>query len=483
MPDPLALTLALLLPTAVGSVWLALLTPTQRPGTLAMILGYGHILGLLYSAVLMLAVDAIGIPLSFTPIIAVLSVTLVLGLLLLWYRPAPTTLPTSPVSTTPNNSLLLWLLAIALGGLLLIRFTGFALEIVWRPLYPWDAWMNWAPKAKVWFEQRSLVEFVHFSEWLQQTELQHYTSGAWHYPPLVPMLQLWIALALERWDEALINLPWLSAGIALGLAFYGQLRLLGLNTPLAVIFTYLLLSVPMMGIHIVLAGYADIWLALLYLLASLALLRWLYEGERGQAVVAILLIAALPLTKIPGLVWLLAFIPALAVALLPIRWLLSLAAIGLIGGVTWLLSGGFSVDWPGLGTIIVQPQRIYVPNIIDDQPSYNPEVWAPLLHQLGAMASWHLLAYILPIAVLLALWRHPRDRGCWMLITLLITSLLFLALVFFFSHRSDWIIDATTTNRALLPIMPLGVLLLALAWRSVTPDEAVAPETPSSEQS
>lgn len=464
MLDPLLLTLALLLPTAVGSVWLALFTPSQRPGTLAMVLGYGHVLGVLYTAVVLLSVDALGMRLSFTPVSVVLSVTLVCGLLLLWSRPAPTTAPASAVSTTPNSPLL-WLLAIALGLLLLIRFTGFALEIVWRPLYPWDAWMNWAPKAKVWFEQRSLVEFVHFSDWLQQTELQHYTSGAWHYPPLVPLLHLWMALALERWDEALINLPWLSAGIALGLAFWGQLRLLGLSAPLALIFTYLLLSIPMLGIHIMLAGYADIWVALLYLLAALALLQWLYHGERTQGVVALLLIVALPLAKVPGWVWLATFIPAILLAVLPIRVLLGAGATLAVGIGAWWFSGGVQFELPGLGLIVLQPQQIIIPHVINDQPQYQPAVWGPLLEQLGVQASWHLLAYVLPLAVLLALWRYPRDRGVWLIIGLLMSGLIFLGAVFFFSHRADWIIDGTTTNRALLPMMPLGVLLLALAWR------------------
>ena len=478
MLDPLLLTLALLLPTAVGSVWLALFTSAQRPGTLAMILGYGHILGLVFSAVLMLAVDAVGIALNFSLLCLLLGLSLCPGLWLLVRRPA---MPVTPEPTPTPTSPWLWLLAIALGLWLLIRFTGFALEIVWRPLYPWDAWMNWAPKAKVWFEHHRLVDFVPLHEWLHATDMYTYTLGVWHYPPLIPLLHLWMALALERWDEALINLPWLSGGLALGLAFWGQLRLLGLNAPLALVFTYLLLSIPILGIHIMLAGYADIWIAVFYVLASLAVLRWLYDGERGQAVVAILLIAALPLTKIPGLVWLATFIPALAVALLPLRWLLGLGLTGLIGIVTWLLSGGFSVDWPGLGTIIIQPQQVYIPNIINDTPSYHPDVWAALLHQLGVMASWHLLAYLLPIAPLLAIVRHPHDRGCWLLITLLMTSLLFLVVVFFFSHRADWIIDGTTTNRALLPLMPLVVVLLALAWRPTAHRVAAAPETPSSE--
>ena len=55
----------------------------------------------------------------------------------------------------------LWLIIL---GWLTLRFALLLNEIVWRPLFPWDAWMQWGTKARVWFELRTMVPFVTASE-------------------------------------------------------------------------------------------------------------------------------------------------------------------------------------------------------------------------------------------------------------------------------------------------------------------------------
>lgn len=478
--DLLLLSMALLLPTATGCAWLLPGKREWRPGTLPMLLGYGHIVGLLLVALLMLLVDALGLKLSFPLLGGLLVMVTLSGLLLRTrWKSGPYSYPYPPI-VSPEPRWLRWL-ALLLLALLLARWIGFALEVVWRPLFPWDAWMNWAPKARVWFEHRELVPFVPLHEWLQQREPDVYTLGVWHYPPLVPLLQLWPALALDRWDESLINLPWLSGGVALGLAFYGQLRLLGCGFGHALLFTYLLLSLPILNVHIVLAGYAELWIVIFYLPATLALLRWYRERDPRQGLLALTFALSLPLIKIPGLVWLASFLPALAVLLLPLRWLIALAATTLLL-IAWYLAVGWQFDLPGLGTVALTTERLSVPRLLDTPLSYEPAVWAALRTHLGLYANWHLLGWLLPPILLLAVFRHPRERTVWAVTTLLLTGLLFLGLVFFFSERADWIIDGTTTNRALLHVMPLAVLLLALSCRDVfsTPDAVAAPETPSS---
>lgn len=472
------LLLALLLPTAAGCAWLLPRVTPRRPGTWPMWLGYGHVLGLLFTVVLLLLVDALGLHLSFPLVGGLLLLVILTG----WFvrsRASRSSTTETRYSPWPEPRWLR-LLGLLLLILLLVRFIGFALEIVWRPLFPWDAWMNWAPKAKVWFEHRSLVPFVSTGQWLQQTDPEVYTLGAWHYPPLVPLLQLWPALALDRWDESLINLPWLSGGLALGLGFYGQLRLLGAGFGYALLFTYLLLSLPILDAHIVLAGYAELWVVIFYLLATLALLRWFRERDPLQGLLALSLALALPLIKVPGLVWLLSFLPALAVLLLPLRWLLAAGGMVLLL-VLWFLVFGGQFELPGIGTVILTTEQIRVPYLIDTRLDYRPAVWAALGKHLGMYANWHLLGYLTPLALLWILLTRPRDRAVWAISTLLATGLLALGLVFFFSYRADWIIDGTTTNRALLHVLPLVVILLALMSRTVfRPASAATSETPSS---
>ena len=48
----------------------------------------------------------------------------------------------------------------ALLAWLALRSLPLFLEVATRPLYPWDAWMQWATKARVWFELKAWVPFV-----------------------------------------------------------------------------------------------------------------------------------------------------------------------------------------------------------------------------------------------------------------------------------------------------------------------------------
>src|ERR1700674_1642401 len=78
----------------------------------------------------------------------------------------------------------IWLIIL---GWLAVRFALLLTEIVWRPLYPWDAWTQWATKARVWFELRTMAPFVTASEWFQATSANVYFDAAPLHPGTVPL--------------------------------------------------------------------------------------------------------------------------------------------------------------------------------------------------------------------------------------------------------------------------------------------------------
>ncbi len=207
--DMLRLAIGLMLPWILGGVWVRAAWPAGGAGAWAAILGYGYLIGVLVTVVVMVALDSLGIFLNFYVIAGILACLALPGGWLTsrvsWFR-SPAVAPTQ---TTPPHRITWGHAAAALLiALLVARFGGIALEIVWRPLYPWDAWMNWAPKARVWFEHGSLVPYVEPNVWLASVSPEVYTGSNWEnwaYPPFVPLIQLWIALALGRWDESLIN--------------------------------------------------------------------------------------------------------------------------------------------------------------------------------------------------------------------------------------------------------------------------------------
>jgi hypothetical protein len=342
-----------------------------------------------------------------------------------------------------------WALAL-LAALLLLRFSGLALETLWRPLYPWDALSTWGVKARVWFELRHLGPFVDAATWLTSHTPQNYTIEAWDYPSTVPLIQLWMALALDRWDDALINVPWLICALALGLAFYGQSRKAGVTPLMAVVGVYLLLSMPLFDAHVALAGYADLWLATCVGLGAMAFLLWRDSGHRGPAWLALLLVIACPFVKREGVIWALAFIPALLLARSSYRPLIAAAGLAAAAAMTFIY--GVDVSIPGLGQIVLNHNQIQVPYIGSQEIAYHPS-WGAFYEHMFAFDSWHIF-WPLFFASLLASF-FIRDRRLSNMRVLLITMLLAVFGIFSFSSNAAWADRGTSISRILLQIVPV----------------------------
>src|SRR5205085_2841979 len=69
---------------------------------------------------------------------------------------------------------------------LALRSAFLLFDVVTMPLYPWDAWIQWATKARVWFELGHMVSFERSDSWFNAG------GSAWcdaappftHSPPL-----------------------------------------------------------------------------------------------------------------------------------------------------------------------------------------------------------------------------------------------------------------------------------------------------------
>jgi hypothetical protein len=349
--ETLRLILAILLPWATGFIWMGLLWRQDSPGALAARLGYGYFAGALLTALIQVSFDGLGLPQHYW------ATLIAIGVLAIWGHGLSRLLPISsrPIMApqprlASRSSGLNWRHAVVslLLLLLAVRLANFFLEIIWRPLYPWDAFSCWALPGRNWIEQGTLV----------QDYCQH--------PQLISLIQFWPALALGYWDESLINLPWFWCALGLALAVYGQSRALGASPLFALLLCYLLLSLPFLDVHILLAGYADVWLGACYALASLAFIRWAWQRDYRQAVLALGLVLLLPLIKLSSILWSLTFIPAVFIWLFPGRWLLAATALGGGGLILWYATTGIGLTLPFAGTrlsgrILISPEQILIP--------------------------------------------------------------------------------------------------------------------------
>ncbi len=386
--DMLLTILALLLPVLLGGMWLNLLVPPGACARPALVWGNGALIGLLLVPQFMWGLDAVGIPLSFLSTGLLTSALIAAAAAIHRYgtkriRTGPLD---APFRTLPTAHRLLFLFLLCLVGL---RCVTLGLEILWRPLFPWDATMHWATKARVWFEYRSIVPFVDNHTWLQTGGQGVFTDRHPDYPHTIPLLQVWMNLATGRWNESLMNLPWLLCFIALGAAFYSQLRNAGAAPVVAMAFTYLLLSMPLLNIHVALAGYADLFLGATYCAGLMAFHNWVSTRWRSQALLAAFFAFACLLIKDEGLPWALTFIPALLLAPHTRHKVAKLAVLVLLG--------------LALLGVLMQTHPLFITQLLDSVTEFHPDGLAGTIQAIWLHDNFHLLGYLLLAVIPLAL--------------------------------------------------------------------------------
>jgi hypothetical protein len=453
--DFLSIVFSVSLPLALGaSVLFALDWPraSEPAGRAAMRFGYGYVVGALLLTVWMRGLSLVGLRFSWASISLPLVVVTVA--LLFWAARR------GRVSLTATRSALMALAApsmtrpqrvlwSALIVLLLVHFALVAAEVAWRPLYPWDAWVQWATKARVWYELGYIAPFVRADAWLAGAGGAFFDASP-NYPGTVPLLQVWSCVALGRWDDSAMNWPWLAILVSLVAATYGTLRGERVGPLLALAGAYLLASLPLVDVHVALAGYADLPMGAVYALAAMAFYRWAMRRDIRDGTIALLLACACPMIKTPGWIWATTLIPGVVVAMLPRRgariigFAFALAALALLAVARTDLS--------------ILGYRLH----LDFAPA-----WAQLVKSYYLMGNWNLLWYAM-VALIAFGWRQLKEPPLLPLTVVAAAGLSFLFFVFAFTNAAVWLGDLTTANRATMHIVPLLVFLGVLTWHQMT---------------
>ncbi len=454
MLDFLALCFGLALPWALGIALLALGyrgAPTQPASWL---IGCGWFVGIFLLTLSMRAWSAAGIRLGVASIATPLVIATALAVFVAM-RGAPGGLANAAresLRMLGGQGLEGWQRAAwrVLVAWLVVRFGLLFAEVWWRPLYPWDAWTQWGTKARVWFETGTLAPFVDVTAWLSGSAPQSYFDHGPHYPATVPLFQVWSALVIGRWDDALVNLPWWISGVAFAFAIYGGLVQLGFTRLIALVGTAMVMSLPIVNVHVALAGYADLPMAAYITLGTLAALRFAQTKSAGDAALAVILLAACTTVKNPGKAWLLVLLPGLVVAALPRRGL-QLAIIAFASAALAILV------LTRTGVKILGYQLL---------PQFMMP-WNALFDAYFSFGNWHLLWYFALATVVLG-WRQLLSREVAPLTCVVAGGLMFLFVGFAFTNAFLWVEDQSTVNRATLHLAPLIVvwMLVSLrAWR------------------
>ena len=442
MRDFFGVLLSVAVPWIAGTLWIRALAD-RRPGEAAGIdIGYGYIVGLFGTTLAMRGLSLAGVQWT----VAWIALPVVAATLVAYFFIRPYALLRRPAGASAAFHALpalvrgvFWLLLLLTG----VRAVMLGMEVALSPLVPFDAWAQWATKARVWYEFGRMEPFVQASEWSKAAGNLHFTDTHPDYPATIPLFQAWTALCIGRWDESLINAPWIAGFVSLGVAFYAQVRGLGFSALKAMFGAYVLLSLPFLTVHVALAGIADLFVAIAYGLTAMALWQWSITRCWRDGLVALVLAIVCASLKDEGVFWVLTLVPAIVVALNRRVGLGLVVAAGLTAAL-YLTFG------PDELTIM---HRVLRTHFVD--------VSRPLFEHMFVMDNWHLFWYAAVAVIAFNVRRLARLRLAPISVMML-AAFAFIFVVYFLSNASGGVLDDGLTNRLLLQVVPAALFYLAL---------------------
>jgi hypothetical protein len=441
MRDLLGLSFSVAVPWIAGTLWIRAASNRPAPHAAALRIGYGYLVGLFGITLVMRVLSLAGQRWSVAWI-ALPVAALTAGAY--WHgrsrNVAPGAEPAmeSGTAVPPLARGLFWILLL----LTCIRTIMLAIEVTLTPLVPYDALAHWATKSRVWFEYGRMTSFVQDAEWGRAAGTMHFTDTHPEYPGTVPLFQVWTALCLGRWDESLINVPWIAAFVSLGIAFHAQVRRLGIDPLKAMFGTYVLLSLPYLTIHVALAGYADMFLAIAYAMAAMALWQWTIGRRWHDAGLALVMAIICALLKLEGILWVMTLVPGVMIG---VNRRLGMVATVVVAAAAVLYLAFAPSELRILGYTL---------------RTHFDDVSRPLFQHLFVMDNWHLLWYA-AIAVVMVNGRLVAGTLLAPMSGTILAAAAFIVVVFFFSNASGGVRDETLTNRLLLHVVPALVFYLA----------------------
>ena len=346
-------------------------------------------------------------------------------------------------------------------GLLILiaaHLTLGAIEVLHRPVFPWDAWLNWMYRAKAWYLSGHISDFDPVTLWASGAERQHtYAVAGHHYPRLLPLIAYGVATAFGFWNESLINAPFLICALLLPLVTYWVMRELRHTKLAAILCAYFVTSVPLIGAHLSLAGQADIWLACTTGLGFSVIFLGLSNQHFSKVAIGLVAVALGTQLKVEGAVWLLTAFFFIALGYRPRLSLLGLFA-ALLAGVLMYSAGIETVDIPRLGKLGLDSNRLYVP-LLGSYALQTYELGDDYLSNFFIGGSWNLLWYLTLFAILVALLRVRTERVSALALSFFACVTAGQVLIFFFTEQGAWAEDWTAINRLPLHFVPALVVV------------------------
>jgi hypothetical protein len=339
-----------------------------------------------------------------------------------------------------------------------------------RDIFPWDAFTTWMYRAKVWVLNDQMLNFQGVNQWLQSGGVG-YALPASHYPSSVSAVAAFSTALSSGWNDQSASTPWFFAMLAIGSMMFGLCRQSGLATLPSLAGVYLLISVPIVAMHGILAGYADLWVLGTSGMGLAALMLWTEKRHRGALAFGVALLVVGPSFKTEGWLWL-----GMGMLFLLIHTLWHQRRFAAFFCVMAILLAGFhleSVNLGALGLWGIHEETIHIGPL--GQYLLRPYNALPVYFEMIFLrGNFHLLGflYLLALALLTLInWRASVTH--WLMGALIICSQW---IIFGLSSYSLYAETGTAINRLLLQFLPVFVLTITVAWQTVR--EAINQSSP-----
>lgn len=346
------------------------------------------------------------------------------------------------------HKLALILMVVAASALLL--FSGLLL-----PNIAWDSWIVWEGRAEQWLFHGLSSQLAGWEVWSKQNDAifnysAHYPDGLsliYLLPKLLVADNLAVTAVLYVIAYGLMTLLLITRLAKMGAPFYLQLCLL-----------VVMYSTPLLNNHLIIQGYADIWLAIYILLIMLTLFDYNDEPNVGLGWSVLCYLAMLPLLKLEGWVWMILIVLShVFVVFLKRSQKIALMVLAVVLSLVLWLNGGLHLSLP-FGDLVINAQRLEVFHLINTQFAFV-DVTPALLSGFVLQNNWSLLWFGLPflLANFISNKHSQASQVSHLFIILALVCFLFL---FYFTEASKWAIDMTAMNRVVLQLTPCYIYLL-----------------------
>ena len=340
-----------------------------------------------------------------------------------------------------------------------------------RDVFPWDAFTTWMYKSKAWVLDNQLTPVINTDEWLVSQTTDSIPLHASRYPDFVSLVAAWTSSLTGTWQQSAASLPWAAAGLAALLGTWGLIKAAGFSTALAFIGSFMLASLPLLDMHIALAGYADIWMTLYSGVGLASLVVWATRRRGDQSAritndpilwVGCALLLAGTQVKLEGSLWIMIGLIFIGIELMERRFLVWFClSVALLTAGYIFITGSTVISLGPLGQWGFSSEQIYAGSL----GNYNVRLYNPLSSYFETLFLQKSFASLMPLycIAILYLCSKPIKEATFPHLVMGGLIIIFQGVIFGVSGYSKFAEIQTATSRLVIHFLPVAILTLMTA--------------------